>query len=393
MKIFHITFASTGGAGIAAYRFYKMQQATGKDVEFISRVKKLSLFSLFRNPIISLSAFFDYFITKRPSIHFFSVFRAKIVSKDINRIRNSIVHIHWFPGLGSIFNLKHLSKNNSKVFIHLHDIWFLTGGCHHSISCKRYPQGCNACPFVKSPFRHLVTRAQSQKLNFLMEDNVFLIAPSTWIRDQIDLANPELSTKSYLISNPINIDEYKVIDKSLAKKILGIDPNQIVLGFVAANLNDANKGIQNMVQELEKSPVLRNLKITIIFVGSGNITTNINNLKIKYSSSKSRLSIAYSAMDIFINSSIVESFSYTNIEASLHKTPVLSIENGGSQDTICENVSGFVFNSSSELILKITELVSNEHLLNAISDTSRRFVVDNFSNSIIDKKLTSLYDS
>jgi glycosyltransferase involved in cell wall biosynthesis len=393
MKIFHLSLSSTGGAGIAAHRFYRMQLLSGQDVESVSKISNLTLASLIRNPIISLTAILDYFIVSRSKEHFFSFYRSKLNSVRMRRITKSIVHVHWAPGLTSVSNLKKLSNDNFKIFIHLHDIWFITGGCHHAMSCERYTKDCDACPFVNKPFRNAIKQAKSHKLDILMQENVFLIAPSRWIHEQVELASPELYLKSFVIPNPINIDDYRVLNKSLAKKILGLDPDQLVIGFVASNLSQVNKGIQNFVCEIEKSPILNCSNISLLFVGQGQIETSIKSLKLEHTTIKSRLSIAYSAMDIFINPSIVESFSYTNIEASLHKTPVLSINNGGSRDTVCNNLNGFSFDSNSEIISKIAELIQDKTLLNSISEMSRNFVVDNFSESVVNSKLSELYIS
>lgn len=390
VKTVHVAFASQGGAGNAAINFYKMQRMYGINSEFICRTSKIRILDIIFHPVLLFSALIDYFLISKKKAYFFSLFRSKLSSQLLKNIKGSIVHIHWVPGMATKKDLNALGRNNLKIFIHLHDMWFLTGGCHHSFSCMGFTTNCNTCPFARKIYSDIIRESKFQKLNFLKQDNVYLIAPSTWMQKKIEIMDPKLLTKSRLIPNPVNPDNYRPLSKSLAKKIIGVDLNNIVLGFVASNLNDANKGIQNFVGELEKSRDGSN--ITLLFVGDGQIKTHMSSLTFKYVKNTSQMSILYSAMDMFINPSIVETFSYTNLEASLHNTPVLSLKNGGSGDTISANLNGFELESINDIISKISELLLPNSSYNKIAQNSRSFVLDKFSFNSVNKQLVDFYN-
>ena len=390
VKTVHVAFASQGGAGNAAINFYQMQRMYGINSEFICRTNKIKISDIIFHPALLVFALIDYFLIGKKEAYFFSLFRFKLSSQLLKNIKGSIVHIHWAPGIATIKDLNALGRNNLKIFIHLHDMWFLTGGCHHSLSCMGFTTNCNTCPFARKIYSDIIRESKFQKSNFLKQDNVYLIAPSTWMQKKIELMDPKLLTKSRLIPNPVNPDNYRPLSKSLAKKIIGVDPNNIVLGFVASSLNDANKGIQNFVGELEKSRDGSN--ITLLFVGDGQIKTQMSSLSFKYVENTSQMSILYSAMDMFINPSIVETFSYTNLEASLHNTPVLSLKNGGSSDTILANLNGFELESINDLISKISELLVPNSSYNKIAQSSRSFVLDKFSFNRVNKLLVDFYN-
>jgi glycosyltransferase involved in cell wall biosynthesis len=391
MNSIHIVFAARGGASLAAQRFHEMQNISGFDSEIIFKVNKMSFYNSIRHPLISISAGLDKLVTKNPQNYFFSVFRSRIQSIYFKAKDKSITHLHWIPGIVALSDLSNLAKRSLKVYVHLHDMWFLTGGCHHSLECNQYVTDCQSCPQILHPFRKLILEAKSIKNDFLMMDNVFLVAPSSWMLNKVKQMNPELYKKSFLIPNPINVEIYKPVSKPLAKKLISIEPNSLVLGFVATNLEIESKGIQKFIHFLEENYQSFDLPLRLLLVGQGNIKSKINITKVGHTNNLGQLSLAYSAMDLFINPSKVESFSYTNIEASLHGTPVLTIANGGSMDTVSQNISGYSVSSYEELLSKIYTLVNDRPLYESISSTGRDFIIQNFSYPIVNNRLMQSY--
>ena len=391
MNSTHIVFAARGGAGLAAKRFHEMQSLAGLNSELVVKVNRLYYLNALRYPLISLSSVLDRFLTKNPQKYFFSIFRSRIQQKSIFPKVNTITHLHWIPGIVSLDDLDNLAERSLKVFVHLHDMWFLTGGCHHSLECNEYLSNCQSCPQVLPQIRKSVAAIKMLKNNFLMMDNVFLIAPSTWMLNKVKFMNPQLYKKCIVVHNPINIDSFKPISKPLAKKLLSIQPESLVLGFVATNLELKSKGIQEFIDFLESEYKSSDLPISLLLVGNGKVKSKINTIQMGHASNLAQQSLAYSAMDLYINPSKVESFSYTNIEASLHGTPVLTIANGGSLDTLSENVSGYSVNSYDELLSKIHTLINDRSLYERIASSGRDFVIKNFSYPVINSKLMQYY--
>ena len=151
--------------------------------------------------------------------------------------------------------------------------------------------------------------------------------------------------------------------------------------------------IIDFIHFLEKNFETLPFKLKILFMGNGNIKTHLDSYKIEFTTLSTEISIAYSAMDIFVNTSKVESFSYTNIEASLHKTPVLSISNGGSDDTVSEDVSGFSVQSYTELLKRIIELYRDKEKYMKLSDLGPEFIYQNFGYQAIGNKLIQMYET
>ena len=65
-----------------------------------------------------------------------------------------LVHLHWINGFVSIPILRKIKK---PIVWTIRDMWPLTGGCHYSMLCNRYIEGCGKCPQLNSNFKYDVS--------------------------------------------------------------------------------------------------------------------------------------------------------------------------------------------------------------------------------------------
>jgi len=65
----------------------------------------------------------------------------------------------------------------------LHDQRLFTGGCHYSLSCKRFTDNCSKCPLLPPPINRLPewNLKRAQKLFSTFKNQVTIIAPSVWV--------------------------------------------------------------------------------------------------------------------------------------------------------------------------------------------------------------------
>ena len=69
-------------------------------------------------------------------------------------IKNAdVVVMSWVnQGMVSLKQVRKLLRSGKPVVWIMHDMWNMTGICHHALSCERYkdPQQCGCCPFLNS---------------------------------------------------------------------------------------------------------------------------------------------------------------------------------------------------------------------------------------------------
>ena len=71
----------------------------------------------------------------------------------VEEIKNAdIIYIHWaLNGFLNFSSVEKIARLNKPTIVFLHDMWNITGGCHHSFTCDKYKtEGCNSCPMFST---------------------------------------------------------------------------------------------------------------------------------------------------------------------------------------------------------------------------------------------------
>lgn len=187
---------------------------------------------------------------------FFSVFNRNMLTEDFfNQFKsqNTILHFHNFYNLTdqkTIFTLVHKGYN---VVVTLHDQRWLTGGCHYAFECRGFESSCSNCPQVASPLKFLVSKnmLSTRELANKLED-LYLIAPSKWMRDQ--------AIKSRLISSNRVRFIPNTLGTGLSSKNQNLkaptDPKVFKLGIASMDVDSYIKGgdiVKQLVNEVTES--------------------------------------------------------------------------------------------------------------------------------------------
>ena len=86
-------------------------------------------------------------------------------------------------GMLSIYDVERILKLGRPVFWFMHDMWPLTGGCHHAFDCTKYLEKCIDCPLLHRKRDMLFCKFQFEEKYriFSKYSNLKIIAPSTWL--------------------------------------------------------------------------------------------------------------------------------------------------------------------------------------------------------------------
>lgn len=139
------------------------------------------------------------------------------------------------------------------------------------------------------------------------------------------------SRPNTIIPNAISPDDYQLHDRTEARRALGINTNDIIVGFVCCSLGEERKGFSIALDAVRRL----NGNGRLLCVGTDNVDIDSPDIiKLGTINDKRRLSLAYSASDIFLNASSQESFGKTIVEALYCGTPVVSTSVGIAPDII-----------------------------------------------------------
>ena len=348
--------------------------------------------------IARIDNFLLSFITRRIDRKFgmysFPILGTNISVKEL--VKNAdIIYLHWVQGgFLNLSNYRQIARLGKPVIIFMHDMWTITGGCHHSFSCEKYKTKCYNCPMFTSKglFDWATIEFNNKKKLYSEFENLYFVSPSKWLSD---CAKRSFLTKDkpvYHIPNIVDNNLFKPVDKKFARQILNVDHDEFVISFGAFLISSAYKGWGLLLQALQIISKDHNSKNISILVFGGGYNKEIADsvpfrtrfmgfLKDEYSTV-----LVYNAADVFVTPSLADNFPTTVLESQACGTPVVGFDVGGIPDMIKHKDNGY-----------LAKYMDAEDLANGI-----RFCLHNkvkgrllpeFEESILTKKHTDLMNS
>ncbi|WCJ59703.1 glycosyltransferase [Fontisphaera persica] len=135
---------------------------------------------------------------------------------------------------------------------------------------------------------------------------------------------------------------FKPLDKELCRQMLQLPKEKVILCFGAASTSYKNKGLDFLTECINHSSLRE--KVFCLVFGSGG--ERLHELKcgwrfVGYNDSEHLMAAVYSASDIFVMPSRMETFGLTALEAMACGVPVIASKVGGLVDIILEEKRAF----------------------------------------------------
>jgi len=263
-SVHHFSYSSSGGAGKIASELVRGQRECGIDATLVTH----SQFSPSTAPLsdfgATITALVDNYFFAKGNSELFSIFRMHLnrLSKLILD-KDSIVHLHWLPGLVSDQFVSEIAQSGIPIVWTLHDQRPFTGGCHYSGTCVNYTSGCSSCPQLRRPFRFLASGSVNDRISSIPRKSITFVAPSSGMLDYARVSTIGRMQNLVRIPNPISI--HGQASKDLPERASrNLQSNSWLV--VAADLSEPRKGVSKVVRWwMENHPV--GAKLTL--VGNG----------------------------------------------------------------------------------------------------------------------------
>lgn len=358
MNILHIsTDDLSGGAGIAAYRLNEAMNQNGINSRLLVINKKshsntvVSAYSSAQKIVYTLySTIYRKLISKlfRPS-YVFSIGKTFSPIHNIREIKKAdIIYIHWVQNnFIGIKEIQRILKSKKPVIMYMHDMWDITGGCHHSFKCQSYTKECKNCPIIQHKiFKNYSHKILKKKIKLWTPyTNLYFIAPSSWLADCTRKSSLCTNHSVSVIANLINTQIFKPLDKQFARNVLGLPFNKKLVLF-GANQGTSNnyKGWPLLKEALHK---LNGKDIELVIFGDNLSDEEIQSMpfsihSLGYITDSYSLALMYNAADVFVNPSLAESFGMTSLESISCGTLTVSFAVGGLTDIIKHKETGYL---------------------------------------------------
>lgn len=358
MNIVHISTSDLiGGAAIAAYRLNLAFNKKG----FNS--KMLVLNSVSNNisvvPFDSKIKYFKHifcfkieqYIQKRifNNNYTYSLgLRGESIRKHPLLRKADIIYIHWVGN--SFISMKEIRKVallGKPIYLFLHDMYYITGGCHHSFDCDGYKSNCIGCTNIHNPsFKWVANRILEKKRNLWNDlNNLHIITPSLWLSDCVRESTLFRNTNTTTIPNILDTTSFKVLDRKIARSILNLPNDKKLICFGAnGGSKDPYKG-WNILLESIKYMTSNNVEV-VLFGGMLSYEEekriNFRIHQLGYFHDSYSLILMYNACDVFVTPSLAENFPQTITESIACGTPCVGFNIGGIPDLIKHKQTGYL---------------------------------------------------
>ena len=307
---------------------------------------------------------------------------AKKLIKELEAFKPDIIHIHNLHGyyLNIELLINYINKNHIKIIYTFHDLWSLTGRCAVPGNCKKYLEGCKGCKINNYPYTllHLEDKIYQKKIPLLSSiEDMTIISPCEY--------NLTFIKETYLnkypmkvINNGIDLDVFKHVDSDIREKY-NIAKDTIIL-LTVANPFSIHKGVEYLNEIASK------LDKDYLIIAIGDVEKGITlNPLIKHIPHISREELIkfYSAADLFINTTMSDTYPTVDMEAISCLLPVISFDTGGTREIVTPDVGVLLPQKDVDGMLKEIEKacrnpLKRENLLKRREDFAKSLMVNKY---------------
>lgn len=388
MKIVHVSLSNRGGgAEIAAMRHSEALRIAGFDSTLISfkGVEQEGCVVLGQdrlNWFVSALLFRFIKMFRDPGLAWDSLIFGKNILGNKNISEADIVILHYINGFLNYKTIRQLLKSGKHVIWFMHDMWPMTGGCHHALECKAYMKNCENCPQL-SWMKSLSKWQFNRKKRLLLNTNLYAVSPSRWLAERLMKSALFINKKIMVCPNVLNTDIYMPLDKKVAREKLGLDKDKKYILFGAAAMGSAYKGMSYAYKVLE----MLDPNYKFIVLGKllndeypACLQTRTHELGFVYEDKQKAL--VYSAVDVFLITSVAENFPNMIIEAMACGTPVVGFATGGIVEQVKHQENGYLASVGDvEELRKGIDWVFLNNKSGKLSEAARHFVQSTCSYS------------
>lgn len=354
----------TGGAAIVSYRLMKSLRQIGVDARMLV-VEKLSD-NYYVDSVASPYKAYRYFLSERLKIFFNNgfnrndLFKVDIASDGLPLHKHEwvkeadVVCLNWInQGMLSLKQIKKISKMGKPIVWTMHDMWNLTGICHHSGSCDNFKDHCGNCKFLGSrkSINDISQKIWLKKKNLYDAANITFVAVSNWLAERCNMSSLMKDKKVMVIPNAFPINKER--DKLSKPGKTGI--HNIVMG--AARLDDHIKGLPVLIEATKiiarQHPELLD-RLKLVTYGDIRYPEKYDGIALNHEhlgviGHEKDVNDIYKESSVVVSTSHYETLPGTLIEGQAYGCIPVSFNHGGQSDIIEHLVTGYLAEYSKDL--------------------------------------------
>ena len=261
------------------------------------------------------------------------------MSSLIRRVNPDLVLLHWVQG--EFLSIKDIGSIDVPIVWVMHDCWPFSASEHHQL--------VDSCSYVRG-YRERKPWSPSKlvynaKQKYFKDADITLVGPSPWIcaksRSSLLMGKRKIEN----IPNPLDLNIFNIqLERSKAREMLQIDANShVALVGSLTESSDPVKGLDILHQALEVySRYGKQLILVVLGTSSFPSISGVEMRQVGTIANESDMSIYYSASDMTLIPSRVETHSQMAAESIACGTPVVAFNVGGNSSIVEHEISGFL---------------------------------------------------
>ena len=305
----------------------------------------------------------------------------KMIVKEAANPRPDVIIVGNLHGSKWALELFPELQNLGAIVIgYMHDCYLVTGRCAYPGSCSLYQVGCDeSCPtadeYPALAPKKIPAAWRLRREIFCGDTGAPLAANSTWT---LDMARKSLQDMRFGRVVCYGLDErlFKPIDRSLARRLLGIPEESFVILGGAINVNDGRKG-GHIFKEI-MAALSGRAQFLVFGAESGEMQGVYGTGLLR---DYRKMPLLYSAADLFVGTSLEEAFGQTFCEAAACAIPIVAFRVGGIPEIARDDIN-------ARLVDEIGASPLLEEIELFMADSEKRKAFGQAGRSLVEKEFT-----
>lgn len=405
---------STGGAAVVTFRLMNALRANGMDARMIVTEKKSGSPHVIE--AASQNKSLVPFLAERLRIFAGNGFNRKTLFRidtasdglSLHRIpfvrEADVICLNWVnQGVVSLKGIRKLAALGKPLVWTMHDMWNMTGICHHAGYCQKFlgPRGeCGDCPLLehKASKNDLSHKVWQHKRNLYDSVNINFVAVSTWLADTARKSSLMHDSDISVIPNAFDTTTISLPTKTAVSD--NRDSARIIFG--AARIDDPVKNHHTLVEATkilaDKYPQEAK-RLELVTFGSLKDPDALKGVAIRHTHlgriSPEEIRDIYESGSVVVSTSEWETLPGTLIEGQAWGCVPVALDHGGQPDIIDHLSTGYLApwsDNRKENALRIAEgILWGINNRNSVIQIMQHSVIEKFAENTVAEKYIRLF--
>lgn len=260
-----------------------------------------------------------------------------------------VIALSWInQGLLSLSGIEKLTRLGKPIVWTMHDMWNLTGICHHARECRGFTGTCGNCQFLTgSSAKDLSYRIWKRKQKLYSHAPITFVAVSNWLAECAAKSSLLGNMDLRVIPNAFPVDTFRTSPTARLPRLAEAE-NYILMG--AARLDDPIKGLPLAIEALnylfDNRPDIAKNSQVVFFGGLGDPHA-LDNLRFPHQhwgtiNDPQLLRQLYASSTVVLSTSLYETLPGTLIEGLASGALPVTFGRGGQADIIDHRINGYI---------------------------------------------------